>query len=101
MAGVALRRLMTEYKRLFCVLFYVMTFVKFFLLELTVNPPEGILAGPIDENNFFEWDCLITGPDGTCFENGVFLAKLLFSEVRSFFKFFNMFYTFIACRIIH
>jgi ubiquitin-conjugating enzyme E2 G2 len=59
------------------------------------NPPEGIVAGPIDESNFFEWDCLITGfthklftmyiyaisgPEGTCFENGVFTARLTFSE---------------------
>lgn len=62
MAGIALRRLMTEYK------------------QLTQNPPEGIVAGPADENNFFEWDCFITGPQGTCFENGVFTAKLTFSE---------------------
>ena len=29
------------------------------LSELTVNPPEGITAGPIDEENFFEWEALI------------------------------------------
>ena len=28
--------------------------------ELTLNPPEGILAGPINEENFFEWEALIT-----------------------------------------
>jgi len=60
MAGAALRRLMAEYK------------------QLTLNPPEGILAGPVDEENFFEWEALITGPDGTCFEGGVFPAKLTF-----------------------
>ena len=43
MAGSALRRLMAEYK------------------QLTLNPPEGIIAGPIDEENFFEWEALITG----------------------------------------
>ncbi|KAI6232823.1 UBIQUITIN-CONJUGAT-2 domain-containing protein [Aphelenchoides fujianensis] len=64
MAGVALRRLMTEFK------------------QLTANPPEGIYAGPSDDENFFEWDCLITGPEGTCFENGVFTAKITFSEVQ-------------------
>ncbi|KAJ8924670.1 hypothetical protein NQ315_000821 [Exocentrus adspersus] len=50
MAGSALRRLMAEYK------------------QLTLNPPEGIIAGPINEENFFEWEALITGPEGTCFE---------------------------------
>ncbi|XP_046996407.1 ubiquitin-conjugating enzyme E2 G2 isoform X1 [Schistocerca americana] len=60
MAGSALRRLMAEYK------------------QLTLNPPEGIIAGPINEENFFEWEALITGPEGTCFEGGVFPAKLVF-----------------------
>jgi len=60
MAGSALRRLMAEYK------------------QLTLNPPEGIVAGPINEENFFEWEALIVGPDGTCFEGGVFPAKLTF-----------------------
>lgn len=27
--------------------------------ELTLNPPEGIVAGPISEDNFFEWEALI------------------------------------------
>ncbi|MCP9260337.1 Ubiquitin-conjugating enzyme E2 G2 [Dirofilaria immitis] len=62
MAGYALKRLMAEYK------------------QLTLNPPEGIIAGPITEDNFFEWECLITGPDETCFENGVFPAKIIFPQ---------------------
>lgn len=60
MAGSALKRLMAEYK------------------QLTLNPPEGIVAGPVDEENFFEWEALITGPEETCFEGGVFAAKLTF-----------------------
>ena len=43
MAGSALKRLMAEYK------------------QLTLNPPEGIIAGPVNEENFFEWEALITG----------------------------------------
>ena len=27
--------------------------------ELTLNPPEGIIAGPVNEENFFEWEALI------------------------------------------
>ncbi|XP_018007427.1 ubiquitin-conjugating enzyme E2 G2 [Hyalella azteca] len=60
MAGRALKRLMAEYK------------------QLTLNPPEGIIAGPTNEENFFEWEALIMGPEGTCFECGVFPAKLVF-----------------------
>lgn len=39
--STALKRLMTEYK------------------ELTLNPPEGITAGPVSEDNFFVWEALI------------------------------------------
>ena len=76
MAGSALRRLMAEYKRqyCFCVCFllvqgpqanffiYVINtivIVYFIVSELTLNPPEGIVAGPINEENFFDWECLI------------------------------------------
>ncbi|XP_067394840.1 ubiquitin-conjugating enzyme E2 G2 isoform X4 [Emydura macquarii macquarii] len=44
MAGTALKRLMAEYK------------------QLTLNPPEGIVAGPMNEENFFEWEALIIPP---------------------------------------
>ncbi|XP_028402883.1 ubiquitin-conjugating enzyme E2 G2 [Dendronephthya gigantea] len=60
MAGAALKRLMAEYK------------------QLTLNPPEGIIAGPVNEENFFEWEALIMGPEGTPFEDGVFTAKIVF-----------------------
>jgi len=60
MAGSALKRLMAEYR------------------QLTLNPPEGIIAGPVNEENFFEWEALITGPEETCWEDGVFVAKLSF-----------------------
>lgn len=67
--------------------------------QLTLNPPEGILAGPINEENFFEWEALISGehidclhcwlggnllfvtcagPDDTPYENGVFTARMTF-----------------------
>uniref|UniRef100_A0A669EX15 Ubiquitin-conjugating enzyme E2G 2 (UBC7 homolog, yeast) n=1 Tax=Oreochromis niloticus TaxID=8128 RepID=A0A669EX15_ORENI len=48
MAGTALKRLMAEYKR------------------------------PVNEENFFEWEALIMGPQDTCFEGGVFPAILSF-----------------------
>ena len=82
MASVALRRLMTEYKRTQPkTITYINMLNNCQILELVQNPPEGILAGPVDEENFFEWDCLVTGPEGTCFENGLLTAKLYFSEV--------------------
>ncbi|KAK7206332.1 ubiquitin-conjugating enzyme/RWD-like protein [Myxozyma melibiosi] len=60
--GTAIRRLMTEYK------------------QLINDGPDGISAGPIDEDNFFEWECLIQGPEDTPFEGGVFPATLTFPK---------------------
>ncbi|KAF2743227.1 ubiquitin-conjugating enzyme E2 15 [Sporormia fimetaria CBS 119925] len=47
---------------------------------LSSDPPEGILAGPCDEDNLFVWEALIEGPKGTPFENGVFPAELRFPK---------------------
>ncbi|XP_051986912.1 ubiquitin-conjugating enzyme E2 G2 isoform X2 [Xyrauchen texanus] len=44
MAGTALKRLMAECK------------------QLNLNSPEGIVAGPVNEENFFEWEALIIFP---------------------------------------
>ncbi|XP_065838189.1 ubiquitin-conjugating enzyme E2 G2-like [Oscarella lobularis] len=62
MAGTALKRLMAEYK------------------QLTLNPPEGIIAGPKNEENFFEWEAIIIGPDGTPFDGGAFPVELIFPK---------------------
>lgn len=62
MAGSALRRLMAEYKRNCLTLYFcsILQVFSSFFVELTLNPPEGIIAGPINEENFFEWEALIT-----------------------------------------
>ncbi|KAJ3086162.1 Ubiquitin-conjugating enzyme E2 G2, partial [Quaeritorhiza haematococci] len=60
--STALKRLMTEYR------------------ELTVNAPEGITAGPKTEDNFFEWEAFIAGPEGTPYEDGIFSAVLTFPK---------------------
>ena len=39
------------------------------------------MAGPVDTDNFFEWDCLLTGPEGTSFAYGLFPAKFFFDSV--------------------
>ena len=58
--STAVKRLMTEYR------------------QLMKDTPEGISAGPISEDNFLEWECLIAGPADTCYEGGVFPATLVF-----------------------
>ncbi|RPB26700.1 ubiquitin-conjugating enzyme [Terfezia boudieri ATCC MYA-4762] len=62
MSSVAARRLLKEYR------------------QLVDEAPDGITAGPIDEDNLFEWECLIQGPDDTPFEGGVFPATLSFPK---------------------
>lgn len=48
--------------------------------NLSTNPPEGITAGPISEDDMFHWEALIQGPEGTPFEGGVFAAELKFPK---------------------
>lgn len=60
--SVASRRLFSEYR------------------ALTSNPPEGITAGPVSEDDIFLWEALIQGPDGTPYEGGVFPAELKFPK---------------------
>lgn len=61
-SNVAQKRLFHEYK------------------NLSTNPPEGITAGPITEDDMFHWEALIQGPEGTPFEGGVFAAELKFPK---------------------
>lgn len=63
MSSVAAKRLLKEYQ------------------QLVNEAPDGITAGPVTEDNLFEWECLIQGPDDTPFEGGVFPATLSFPKV--------------------
>lgn len=60
MNSVASKRLFQEYK------------------HLTTDPPEGITAGPVNEDDLFVWEAMILGPEGTPYEGGVFPAELKF-----------------------
>lgn len=62
MASVASKRLFSEYK------------------HLTQDPPEGITAGPVTEDDLFVWEALIEGPEGTPYEGGIFPAELKFPK---------------------
>jgi hypothetical protein len=62
MASSASKRLFKEYK------------------ALSSDPPEGIAAGPMSEDDMFLWEALIQGPEGTPFEGGIFPAELKFPK---------------------
>ncbi|KAM0750890.1 ubiquitin-conjugating enzyme [Meredithblackwellia eburnea MCA 4105] len=61
-ASTALKRLMTEYKQ----------------LTAAENEDSMFTAGPVSENDFFHWSCMIQGPSDTPFEGGVFETELRF-----------------------
>jgi ubiquitin-conjugating enzyme E2 G2 len=61
-SSVASKRLFSEYK------------------SLLTSPPDGITAGPINEDDLFSWEALIQGPEGTPFEGGIFPAELKFPK---------------------
>jgi ubiquitin-conjugating enzyme E2 G2 len=60
---VATKRLMAEYREL-----------------SEKGPGEGIIAGPIDEANFLEWECIISGPPDTPFQGGIYQALMTFPK---------------------
>lgn len=51
---------------------------------LTQDPPEGITAGPVNEDDMFVWEALIQGPEDTPFEGGIFPAELKFPKVGQY-----------------
>ncbi|MCJ1409444.1 hypothetical protein MMC19_003525 [Ptychographa xylographoides] len=61
-SALASRRLFSEFK------------------ALTTDPPDGIIAGPVNEDDIFTWEALIQGPEGTPYEGGVFVAELKFPK---------------------
>jgi len=64
-SATALKRLMTEFKQ---------------LQKNGSKEDDMYVAGPVNENNFFEWEAYIKGPDETPYEGGVFCAKLSFPK---------------------
>ena len=50
------------------------------LLLTETDPPEGITAGPVNEDDLFLWEAMIQGPEGTPYEGGVFPAELKFPK---------------------
>ena len=69
MAGSALKRLMAEHR------------------QLMKNPPEGIVAGPRGDENYFEWEAHILGKRFTFFPAEIktcilTLCKTLYKNLR-------------------
>eukprot|EP00594_Rhizosolenia_setigera_P002470 CAMPEP_0178943758 /NCGR_PEP_ID=MMETSP0789-20121207/2767_1 /TAXON_ID=3005 /ORGANISM="Rhizosolenia setigera, Strain CCMP 1694" /LENGTH=208 /DNA_ID=CAMNT_0020623393 /DNA_START=273 /DNA_END=899 /DNA_ORIENTATION=- len=59
-------------------LFTLFTYSRMHNPELNKNPIELVSVGLKDENNVYEWDLMLMGPEATLYEGGFFKARLVF-----------------------
>jgi len=50
------------------------------LKSIQTEPPGGVSASPLSDDNIFVWNASILGPDETAWEGGVYPLRLTFSE---------------------
>jgi len=50
------------------------------LKTLQVDPPGGISASPVSDDNVFHWNATVIGPDETPWEGGIYTLRLIFPE---------------------
>ena len=48
------------------------------LNEIMKNPPANCSAGPIDDNNIYEWQATIMGPRDSPYQDGIFYLSINF-----------------------
>ena len=46
------------------------------LQDIVDNPPAGVSAGPVDDNDLFNWMATIIGPDETPYAGGIFALSI-------------------------
>jgi ubiquitin-conjugating enzyme E2 D/E len=46
------------------------------MMEMQKSPPENCSAGPINDNDLFQWRATIMGPEGTPYHGGIFNLKI-------------------------
>lgn len=50
------------------------------VIELNKNPIDLVSVGLSDDDNLYDWEVMIMGPDGTLYEGGFFKARLTFPQ---------------------
>ncbi|ORZ02918.1 ubiquitin carrier protein, related [Syncephalastrum racemosum] len=49
------------------------------LTDLSKNPPPGITAGPVNEDDLFKWQGVLQGPENSPYKGGQFKIDITFS----------------------
>ena len=44
------------------------------------QPPEGVSASPLSDENIYVWGATVFGPDDTSWEGGIYTMRLMFTE---------------------
>mmetsp|Transcript_19281 Transcript_19281/g.58157 ORF Transcript_19281/g.58157 Transcript_19281/m.58157 type:complete len:155 (+) Transcript_19281:104-568(+) len=50
------------------------------LKTMKQNPPEGVSASPMSDENLYVWGGTVFGPDDTAWEGGIYSMRLTFTE---------------------
>lgn len=50
------------------------------LKSVKQEPPEGVSASPLQDENLYVWGATIVGPDDTSWEGGIYSMRLMFTE---------------------
>lgn len=48
--------------------------------EIKSSPPVEVMVGPIDDNNLFQWEGILNGPEDSPYSGGVFKFVMNFSN---------------------
>merc|ERR1711860_205718 len=48
------------------------------IMDMKTDPPANVSAAPINEDDIYHWEAIITGPSGSPYEGGTFILNVTF-----------------------